>query len=689
METAAGGRLLNVIVDNPQVGKALLEKGQLTRRWTMIPLTAISTSAAIPQAVQRRAVEEVGADGVKVALDCVGYEARVKPAMQFVFGSTFVCPTTAVASKLTFHPDIARRTATLDGDILDPRGTMEGGSSASNVSVLAQFEQAKRLGAQLKEKEMAAAKAQAALDALTSATQRLAQLTTEREAMHHQLTLMETSLANNPVAQAELRAVEWTAEAAKLREEEAKLTAERQRLQAACAAMEAEMTSLETEAGRAASRAALQKRMAQLQAAMGPLRATRSALAQQLTVLTAQLDLVSGERVAAIEAVAAARANVERLRAAVDVSTRRVTAAKAEWDAAQTQLTAAQEALAQQSAALTALHKAKAKAMQRKKDAELECRRLQATAQKAQQAHVEGKKRIDRLCIEHRWIEAEEASFGRAGGDFDFAPFQSASSSSSTSSSPFAALQAEVASLSAKVNRKAQGLAEKAESDFAELTGKRDIIEGDKRKIEQVIAELEGKKRRAVEETWRKVNGDFGAIMASLLPGVQAALQPVDAANVSEGVEMRVAFQGVWKESLSELSGGQRSLLALSFILALLLFNPAPMYILDEIDAALDLSHTQNIGRMLKRHFPQSQFIIVSLKEGMFNNANVLFRTQFINGISAVTRTQAGGDTAQPPQGQQHKPNAGQGRKQQRSRKRVAEEQEDDGDVDKENAINH
>jgi structural maintenance of chromosome 2 len=44
-----------------------------------------------------------------------------------------------------------------------------------------------------------------------------------------------------------------------------------------------------------------------------------------------------------------------------------------------------------------------------------------------------------------------------------------------------------------------------------------------------------------------------------------------------------VAFGSVWKESLSELSGGQRSLLALSLILALLLFKPAPMYILDEV----------------------------------------------------------------------------------------------------------
>lgn len=42
---------------------------------------------------------------------------------------------------------------------------------------------------------------------------------------------------------------------------------------------------------------------------------------------------------------------------------------------------------------------------------------------------------------------------------------------------------------------------------------------------------------------------------------------------------------------------------------------------------------------MLKTHFSASQFIVVSLKEGMFNNANVIFRTKFVDGISAVGRT--------------------------------------------------
>ena len=75
-----------------------------------------------------------------------------------------------------------------------------------------------------------------------------------------------------------------------------------------------------------------------------------------------------------------------------------------------------------------------------------------------------------------------------------------------------------------------------------------------------------------------------------------------------------------------------RSLVALSLILSLLLF------ILDEVDAALDLSHTQNIGQMLRSHFKHSQFIVVSLKDGMFSNANVLFKTKFVDGVSTVAR---------------------------------------------------
>ena len=73
--------------------------------------------------------------------------------------------------------------------------------------------------------------------------------------------------------------------------------------------------------------------------------------------------------------------------------------------------------------------------------------------------------------------------------------------------------------------------------------------------------------------------------------------------EIIKGLEIKIAFDNQWKESLTELSGGQRTLLALSFLLALLKYNSAPFYIFDEVDAALDLSHTENFGMILQRHF--------------------------------------------------------------------------------------
>ncbi|KAJ3398061.1 Structural maintenance of chromosomes protein 2, partial [Chytriomyces hyalinus] len=117
-----------------------------------------------------------------------------------------------------------------------------------------------------------------------------------------------------------------------------------------------------------------------------------------------------------------------------------------------------------------------------------------------------------------------------------------------------------------------------------------------------------------------------------------AKLTPADGKDLSSGLEVQVCLGGVWKENLTELSGGQRSLVALSLILALLQFKPAPMYILDEVDSALDESHTQNIGQLLKTRFKEAQFILVSLKDGMYTNANVLFRTKFRDGVSTIER---------------------------------------------------
>ncbi|KAF6026642.1 SMC2 [Bugula neritina] len=242
-------------------------------------------------------------------------------------------------------------------------------------------------------------------------------------------------------------------------------------------------------------------------------------------------------------------------------------------------------------------------------------------------------KEVENLLIKYDWIAEEKQFFGQQNSAYDFSQ-----NDPKETARQISRLQEKRQGLERNVNMRAMTMLDQAQSQHNDMLRKRRILLQDKEKLANIIAELNEKKNIAVEKAYKQVNKDFRSIFSTLLPGATAKLAPPEGASCLDGLEVKVGFGDVWKETLTELSGGQRSLVALSLILSMLRFKPAPLYILDEVDAALDLSHTQNIGQMLRTHFRNSQFVVVSLKDGMFNNANVLFRTQFVDGVSTVTR---------------------------------------------------
>ncbi|TNJ29865.1 Chromosome segregation ATPase [Giardia muris] len=182
---------------------------------------------------------------------------------------------------------------------------------------------------------------------------------------------------------------------------------------------------------------------------------------------------------------------------------------------------------------------------------------------------------------------------------------------------------------------------EELRRNASELQKMHDQILTDKAKILSLISQIDSQKLESLHASHQQVNRDLDATFGMLLPGASAQLQMVDSRDITKGLTFNVRLENT-HTTLSGLSGGQRSLLALSLIFSLLLYKPCPIYILDEIDAALDLSHTQHIGALIRTKFPQSQFLVVSLKDGLFSNANVLFRVRFVGGSSLVERHSIG-----------------------------------------------
>jgi len=631
LEVAAGGRLFFVVVDNEETGKALLDRGQLRRRVTIIPLNKIADHTISPHTVkQARNVMPPGGE-LHLAMEIVGFQREVESAMKYVFGNHLVCDTPETAKQVTFHPNVRVRSVTKDGDVYDPMGTITGGSMPKGGNLLMRLQELadmeKRVYQQRKEYDHMAAQVQQMHAAYTE----YMNFDRELKCKEHELSLIEERISRSEHHAAEQSLQEMRT---RVQEAEAEIQAmpeEKKRLEKLTKQLEKDIKSLES--GRDERIKFFERQVEKLK---GEAKQHEQKLEKQrekteqanveLEVVRNEIKSQEGKDEASGQSRDGLSTEVQQLKDTLEAKRKAHTEVGGRLETLRSELLTLDQALSDLDTELKTNK-------QQREDKEIEQKKLSHKIQQLQKDDKEATTVVARLEKAHPWIEKEKAFFGKKGTDFDFQ-----ANSYQDNKSRLDELNSQQKTLSKNINKKAMVMFEKAEQEYKDLLQKRDIILNDKKKIEAVIRDLDQAKLDTLRRTWVKVNKDFDSIFSTLLPHANGKLEPPQGMDATEGLEIKVGFHGVWKQSLMELSGGQRSLLALSLVLALLLFKPAPMYILDEIDSALDLSHTQNIGHMIRTHFPHSQFIVVSLKEGMFNHANVLFRTRFIDGTSTVTR---------------------------------------------------
>ncbi|GBP22865.1 Structural maintenance of chromosomes protein 2 [Eumeta japonica] len=632
LEKAAGGKLFNVVVDNEETSKMILQRGDIQGRVTLIPLNKISGSV-IDRATLRLAQEVGGGpENVQLALDLISFDECHRVAMEWIFGNTLICNDLDTAKKVTFHPRIKRKCVTLCGDVTDPAGTLSGGAPPKTKPILLQLQELAELEQQLAVAEAQLSNHTKELKSMQQVAESYSATHQRYEVMSHELEVVKARLATTSHAQ-------LYQEIESLREQAARLAAsiEEDKIIQRDAATKA--NDLETKVKDIKGH-----REREFKKAEQALNVAKKAAEQnsgewkrrEQEFETLRLEVADLERT-----VATSRTQLENERAAEEQLKEQLQEAEQQLKVAKDNVKEVQNRIKSQKAEIASKNSNIAKLLRHKEelvkinnDLELKIKELEYKIKDLQTEATEREKKLEKLETDHSWISSEREYFGAAGGLYDFQARQA-----NVAGARLQQLKERRDKLARGLNARAHTLLGKEEEQYQDVMRKKKIVEADRAKLVQVMAELDEKKKKTLITACEQVNRDFGSIFSMLLPGAQAKLKPPDGQTVLEGLEVKVGFNNTWKESLGELSGGQRSLVALSLVLAMLLFKPAPLYILDEVDAALDLSHTQNIGQMLKEHFKHSQFIIVSLKDGMFNNANVLFRTMFVDGMSSVQRT--------------------------------------------------
>ncbi|XP_017783970.1 PREDICTED: structural maintenance of chromosomes protein 3-like [Nicrophorus vespilloides] len=180
---------------------------------------------------------------------------------------------------------------------------------------------------------------------------------------------------------------------------------------------------------------------------------------------------------------------------------------------------------------------------------------------------------------------------------------------------------------------------------------KEELDRGDE-KIKELLAMLETRKMEAIQFTFKQISKYFTQVFKKLVPAGKGKLilktvdndegreiGPEDTnADVFTGIGIKVSFTDSDAEmrEMNQLSGGQKSLVALALIFAIQKCDPAPFYLFDEIDQALDAQHRKAVANMIHELTGEAQFITTTFRPELLEHANKYYGVKFRNKVSHV-----------------------------------------------------
>ncbi|MBU5426505.1 chromosome segregation protein SMC [Tissierella pigra] len=157
------------------------------------------------------------------------------------------------------------------------------------------------------------------------------------------------------------------------------------------------------------------------------------------------------------------------------------------------------------------------------------------------------------------------------------------------------------------------------------LNQQKDLLSA-KENLKEVIKDMENNMKTQFLMNFNKINDNFQEIFKNLFDGGQAELVLEEDENILDsGIEIKAQPPGKKLQSLTLLSGGEKSLTAVALLFAILTLKPSPFCILDEIDAALDEANISRYTSYLKTFYENTQFVLITHRKTTMEIADILY----------------------------------------------------------------
>jgi len=203
-------------------------------------------------------------------------------------------------------------------------------------------------------------------------------------------------------------------------------------------------------------------------------------------------------------------------------------------------------------------------------------------------------------------------------------------------------LNSDFDSLSSSVNLLADSRYREVYTGYKNLSVRRNQLEGERGKIIQFIESVETEKKKVFLDTFERIDKEIRIVFSNITRG-SAWLEIENPQEIfNSGVFLMTHFPNNIPRESSAVSGGEKTVSAVSFILAIQSVYPSPFYLFDEIDAHLDAVNSERLANLLKERAARSQIIAISLRDSIVSKGSVVYGVYKTKGVSQVIRYRPG-----------------------------------------------
>ena len=633
VEIALGGALQNIVVENEGVAKECIAylKANKVGRATFLPLTSVRS-----EVMKNPPKGERGFLGV--ASELISCDSRYDGIFKSLLGRTVIADNIDNATDMARRNGFKLRIVTLDGQLLNPGGSMTGGSIGKNQSLLSRARDIELMSAEVEKMQKQAdqtddeiADYKAQINDMADRKQKIEDAM--RACEHEQVRLQSLTASDERLLAETERSIEL------ITNERGDIVSEMADIDKQKAVFKGEIVSREEKIK------GIRSQLEKLESDGERLAEEREKLVAQITETKIFLASADNEVRMICEKIESSEADKENYLKEHASKLEDIENAKKANDAIQAETESLRERINQAKSGTEDLHRQVDEGQKSYDDGSRRLKEMQHELKSQNAVIYDLQQETVRLESKNAKIESDtEAVIAKLWDDYELTyntalEFKKTDFNMTEAQREAASLRSQIKALG-NINIDSIEQYKEVKERFDYLTEQKKDLDETKKKLEQIIREMQTVMVKQFNESFDIIKRKFNETFAALFGGGVGSLSLSEPDNVLEsGIEIEVQPPGKKLQNMMALSGGERALSAIALLFSVLEVRPTPFCILDEVEAALDDNNVYRFADYIRKYSKKTQFIVVTHRRGTMEAADIMYGvTMQEKGISKLLK---------------------------------------------------